>query len=124
MSALFSFDGLTFTFGHLFGEGLFALFFNIANASGAVRIKQECEYFAYPVGKQLAFLDIMGAFSTSIELIFLATCADFAPTCLFIMFASGAFFCQELTAGSAIKTASSYVLSVRYDSFHKRQILE
>ena len=68
MSALFSFDGLTFTFGHLFGEGLFALFFNIANASGAVRIKQECEYFAYPVGKQLAFLDIMGAFSTSIEL--------------------------------------------------------
>ena len=113
MSALFSFDGLTFTFGHLFGEGLFALFFNIANASGAVRIKQECEYFAYPVGKQLAFLDIMGAFSTSIEL-----------TCLFIMFASGAFFCQELTAGSAIKTASSYVLSVRYDSFHKRQILE
>ena len=71
-SYLFSFDGLTFTFGHLFDEGLFALFFNIANASGTVRIKQECEYFAYPVGKHLAFLDIMGAFSTSIELVFLA----------------------------------------------------
>ena len=72
MSALFSFDGLTFTFGHLFGEGLFALFLDIANASGAVRIKQECEYLAYPVGKQLAFLDIMGAFRASIELVFLA----------------------------------------------------
>ena len=70
---LFFFDGLTFTFGHLFGKGLFALFFDIANASGTVGIKQECEYLAYPVGKQLAFLDIMGAFSTSIELVFLAT---------------------------------------------------
>ena len=66
------FHGLTFTFGHLFGEGLFALFLDIANASGTVRIKQKCEYFAYLVGKQLAFLDIMGAFCTSIELVFLA----------------------------------------------------
>ena len=73
MLGLFSFDGLTFTLGHLFGEGLFALFLDIANASGAVRIKQEREHLAYPVGKQLAFLDIMGAFSTSIELVFLAT---------------------------------------------------
>ena len=62
-----------FTFGHLFGEGLFALFLDIADASWAVRIKQECEYLAYPVGKQLAFPNIMGAFSASIELIFLAT---------------------------------------------------
>ena len=73
MSALFPFDGLTFTFGHLFGEGLFVLFLDIANTSGTVRIKQEREYFAYPVGKQLAFLDIMEAFTTSIELVFLAT---------------------------------------------------
>lgn len=73
MLDLFSFDGLTFMFGHLFGEGLFALFLDIANASGTVRIKQEREYLAYPVGKQLAFFDIMGAFSTSIELVFLAT---------------------------------------------------
>ena len=73
MSALFSFDGLTFKFGHLFGEGLLALFLDIANASGTVRIKQEREHLAYPVGKQLAFLDIMGAFSASIELVFLTT---------------------------------------------------
>lgn len=45
----------------------------IANASGTVRIKQKCKYFAYPIGKQLAFPDIMGAFSTSIKLVFLAT---------------------------------------------------
>ena len=73
MLDLFSFDGLTFTFSHLFGKGLFALFLDIANAGGTVGIKQKCEYFAYPVGKQLAFLDIMGAFSTSIEIVFLAT---------------------------------------------------
>ena len=73
VSILMPFNGLTFTFGHLFGEGLFALFFDIANASGTVRIKQECEYFAYPVGKQLAFFDIMGAFSTIIEFVSLAT---------------------------------------------------
>ena len=70
---LFSSDGLTFTFCHLFGKGLFTLFLNIANASGTVRIKQKCKYFAYPIGKQLAFPDIMGAFSTSIKLVFLAT---------------------------------------------------
>ena len=72
MSVLFPLDGLTFTLGHLFGEGLFALFLDIADASGTVGIKQECEYFAYPVGKQLAFLDIMGTFRASIELVFLA----------------------------------------------------
>lgn len=72
-SYLFSSDGLTFTFCHLFGKGLFTLFLNIANASGTVRIKQKCKYFAYPIGKQLAFPDIMGAFSTSIKLVFLAT---------------------------------------------------
>ena len=73
MSVLFPLDGLTFTLGHLFGEGLFALFLDITNAGGTIGIKQECECFAYPVGKQLAFLNIMGAFSTSIELVFLAT---------------------------------------------------
>ncbi len=72
VSILMPFHGLTFTFCHLFREGLFALFLDIANTSGTVRIKKECEYFAYPVGEQLAFLNIIGAFCTSIELVFLA----------------------------------------------------
>ena len=123
-SYLFSFDGLTFTAGHLFRECLLALFLDIANASGAVGIKQECEHLAYPVGEQLAFLDLMGALRASVEIVLLATRADFTPSRLFISLASGTFLRQELTAGSAIKTASGYVLSVRHDGFHKRQILE
>ena len=73
VSILMPFNGLKFTFGHLFGEGLFALFLDIADTSGTVRIEQKGEYFAYPVGKQLAFFDIMGAFSTIIEFVSLAT---------------------------------------------------
>ena len=67
------FNGLTFTFGHLFGEGLFALFLDIADTSGTVRIEQKGEYFAYSVGKQLAFLYIARTFGANIELVFLAT---------------------------------------------------
>ena len=63
---------LTFSFGHFFGESLFALFFDIANTSGTVRIKQECEHLAYPIGKQSAFLYVMRAFCANIELVFLA----------------------------------------------------
>ena len=70
VSILMPFHGLTFTFAHLFGEGLFALFLDIANTSGTVRIEQKGEYFTYPVGKQLTFTNIMGTFSTSIELVF------------------------------------------------------
>ena len=73
VSILMPFHGLTFTFAHLFGEGLFALFLDIANTSGTVRIEQKGEYFAYPVGKQLAFLYIARTFGASIELVFLAT---------------------------------------------------
>ena len=72
-SNLSSFNGLTFTFGHLFSKGLFTMFLDIADASVTVRIKQECECFAYPIGKPFAFPDIMRAFSTRLELVFLAT---------------------------------------------------
>lgn len=72
-SYLFSFNGLTFTFGHFFGKGLFILFLDIENASVTVRNKQKYEYFAYPIGKQLAFHNIAGTFSTRLELVFLAT---------------------------------------------------
>ena len=48
------------------------MFLDITNTSGTVGIKKECEHLAYPAGEQLAFLDIMGAFSASIELVFLA----------------------------------------------------
>ena len=73
VSILMPFNGLTFTFGHLFGEGLFALFLDIADTSGTVRIEQKGEYFAYSVGKQLAFLYIARTFGANIELVFLAT---------------------------------------------------
>ena len=49
------------------------MFLDIADASVTVRIKQECECFAYPIGKPFAFPDIMRAFSTRLELVFLAT---------------------------------------------------
>jgi hypothetical protein len=71
-SSLLSFDGLAFAFGHLFGKCLFAMFLDEADAGGTVRIEQECENLAYPVGKQFAFPDVMVTFSASVQLVFLA----------------------------------------------------
>ena len=92
------------------------MFLDVTDTGGTVGIEQK--------GEHLAFLCIMRAFSASIKLVFLATRADFTPGRLFILFASGAFLCQELAASSAIKTASGNVLSIGYDSFHKYQMLE
>ena len=100
------------------------MFLDVMDAGGTVGIEQESEHLAYPIGKHLAFLYIMGAFSADIELVFLTTRTDFAPSRLFIAFASGAFPCQELAASSAIKTASGDALSIGYDSFHEYQMLE
>ena len=123
-SYLFSFDGLTFTLGHFFGKSLFAMFFDVTDAGGTVRIEQKGEHLAYPIGKHLTFLYIMRTFGAGIELVFLTTRTDFTPGRLFIAFASGAFPSQELAASSAIKTASGDALSIGYDRFHKYQMLE
>ena len=72
-SYLFSFDGLTFSFGHLFGKSLFAMFLDVTDAGGTVGIEQKGEHIAYPIGKQLAFLYIMWTFGAGIELISLTT---------------------------------------------------
>ena len=100
------------------------MFLDVMDAGGTVGIEKESEHLAYPIGKHLAFLYIMGAFSAGIELVFLTTRTDFAPSRLFIAFASGAFPCQELAASSAIKTASGDVVCIGYDRFHKYQMLE
>ena len=123
-SCLFPFYGLAFAFGHFFGKRIFPLFLDVTDASGAVGIEQKGEHLAYPIGKHLTFFYIMRTFGAGIELVFLTTRTDFTPGRLFISFASGAFPCQELAASSAIKTASGDVLSVRYDGFHRYQMLE
>ena len=96
---------------------------DITYAGGTVGIKQKGKYLAYPIGKQLTFFHITRAFSASIELVFLATRTNLTPSSLFILFTSRTFPGQELAAGSTIKSASSYVLSIGYDRFHKLQIM-
>lgn len=124
LSASFPFDGLTFTLCHFFSKGLLSFFFDVTNASRAVRIKQEGENPAYPIGEQLAFLHIMGAFCTSIELVFLTTQTDFTPGRPLVLLTSGALSCQKLAASTAIKATGGYVLNIRHDRFHKYQIIE
>lgn len=53
------------------------MFLDVMDAGGTVGIEQESEHLAYPIGKHLAFLYIMGAFSADIELVFLTTRTDF-----------------------------------------------
>ncbi len=65
-SYLFSFYGLTFTFCHLFCKSLFAMFLDVTDAGGTVGMEKKSEHLAYPIGKQLAFLYVVLAFSASI----------------------------------------------------------
>lgn len=120
----FPFDGLTFTLCHFFSKGLLSFFFDVTNTSRAVRIKQEGENLAYPIGEQLAFLHIMGAFRTSLELVFLTTRTDFTPSRPLVLFTSRTFTCQEFAASTAIKAAGGYALNIRHYRFHKYQIIE
>ena len=95
-SYLFSFDGLTFSFGHLFGKSLFAMFLDVTDAGGTVGIEQKGEHIAYPIGKHLTFLYIMWTFGAGIELISLTTRTDFTFHCVCIRGISQSRTCGKL----------------------------
>lgn len=65
---LFSFYRLTFTFRHFLGESLFSMFFDIADASRAVGVEQECEYLANEIEIYLALGHVLMTFGTSMEI--------------------------------------------------------
>ena len=54
-----AFNCLTFTFFHFFGESLFAMLADIADASRAVGLEQEIEYLSDRIGILSVSLDIL-----------------------------------------------------------------
>ncbi|MDE6347171.1 MAG: hypothetical protein K2L60_00500, partial [Bacteroides sp.] len=57
-SCLSLFNGLTFSPGHLFSKGLFAMLLDVADAGRAVGLEQEGESLSYPVREHFAFSNI------------------------------------------------------------------
>lgn len=89
---------------------------DVADAGRAVGLEQEGEKLSYPVGEHFARLHIARTLGTGIELVCQTARADFAPSRLVVLLASGTFPGQELAASSAVEAASGNVLRIGHDA--------
>lgn len=119
---LFSFDSLTFAFGHLFRKSFISVCLDVADTRCTVGIEQESKDFPHPIGIQPAGFYIFGTFCTGMELVCLAARPDFTPTCLFVLFASRTSFCKKLAAGPAVQTTSGNISGIGNNRFHQCSI--
>lgn len=115
---LFSFHCLTFTFGHLIGESLFAVFTDVADAGRAVGLEEKSEYLSYNIGECLALVHIPIAFGASVKSPAMGACSYLAPCGLFVIVATGAFVREIFAASSAVESACRYEFSISCDILH------
>lgn len=115
---LFTFNRLTSTPRHLFGEGLFSMLANIADAGRTVGPEQKSEYLSDEIGIYPALSHILGALGTGVEAMTFDARPNLTPSRLLILMATGTPLRQILTACAAVKPARRYEFFICFYILH------